>query len=101
LGVEPAIDEKHLDRAVLAARLQAENAESFRHDHALLAVVWWGDTLEELETLKSRRAARSLVRSHAADGAVEDLGRSAVVEWAGLFRVDDVTFVEEVVVPEL
>jgi hypothetical protein len=41
------------------------------------------------------------VRSHAADGAVEDLGRSAVVERAGLFRVDDVTFVEEVVVPEL
>ena len=38
---------------------------------------------------------------HASDGAVEDLGGSAVMEGTRLFRVDDVALVEEVVVTEL
>jgi hypothetical protein len=96
-----SIKTAYLDCAVLAARLQAENAESFWDNHALLAVVGRRDTLEDLETLKSSSATGSLVGSHAADGTVEDLGRSAVMEGAGLFRVDDMAFVEEVVVAQL
>ncbi len=38
---------------------------------------------------------------HTADGPVEDLGRCAVVEGTGLFGVDDVAFVKEVVVTQL
>ena len=94
-------DATYLDRAVLPARLQPQYPESLRDDHALLAIVGRGDALKELEALKSSRAAGSLVRDHAADGPVENLGRCAVVEGARLFRVDNVAFVEEVVVPQL
>jgi hypothetical protein len=41
------------------------------------------------------------VRCHAADGAVQNLGRRAVVKWAGLFGVHNMAFVEKVVVSEL
>ena len=41
------------------------------------------------------------MRGHATDGPVENLRRSAVVERARLFGVDDVAFVEEIVVTEL
>ena len=61
----------------------------------------WHYALKQLEALKSSRTAGSLVGDHAADGPVENLGGGAVVEGAGLFRVDDVAFVEEVVVPQL
>ena len=89
------------DSAVLAAGLEPQHPEGLRDDHALLAIVRRGHALEELETLKSCRAASSLVGDHTADGPVENLGRCAVVEGAGLFRVDDVAFVKEVVVPQL
>lgn len=91
----------YLDGAVFAAWLQSEDTEGLRHDHALRPVVGRGDTLEELETFKSSSTTGSLVGDHAADGPVEDLGRGAVMERAGLFGIDDVTLVEEVVVPEL
>ena len=38
---------------------------------------------------------------HTANGPVENLGGCAVVEGAGFFGVDNVAFVEEVVVPQL
>ena len=41
------------------------------------------------------------MRYHASDGTEEDLGRSAVMERAGLFGVDDMAFVKEVVIAEL
>lgn len=91
----------YLDSAVFAARLQSQNTEGLWHNHALRPVVGRGDTLEELETFKSSRATGSLVGDHTADGPVENLGGCAVVEGAGLFGVDDVTFMEEIVVPEL
>ena len=41
------------------------------------------------------------MRCHATDGSEEDFGRRSVMEGARLFGVDDMTLVEEVVVPEL
>ena len=38
---------------------------------------------------------------HTTDGPVENLGRSAVVEGAGLFGIHDMALVEEIVVPQL
>ena len=91
----------YLHRAVLATRLQPQHPESLRDNHTLLPVVGRRNALKQLEALKSCRAASSLVGDHTADGPVENLGRCAVVEGAGLFRVDDVAFVKEVVVPQL
>lgn len=90
-----------LDSAVLPAGLESQDPERFRNDHALLAIVWWGDALVELQTVESSCSARSLVGSHATDGTEEDFGRRAVMEGARLFRVDDMALVEEVVVPQL
>ena len=91
----------YLHRAVLATRLQPQHPESLRDNHTLLPVVGRRNALKQLEALKSCRAASSLVGDHTADGPVENLGRCAVVEGAGLFGVDDMTLVEEVVVPQL
>lgn len=68
------------DSAVLAAGLQPQNPQGLGNDDALLLVVWGGDTLEGLETLKSSLATGGLVRNHAADGSPEHLGRGAEVE---------------------
>jgi hypothetical protein len=91
----------HLDGAVFATRLQPQDPEGFRHNHALLAVVGWGDTLKQFEALERSSAPCALVRGHATDSAVENLGRRAVVERARLFGVHNMAFVEEVVVSEL
>ena len=91
----------YLHGAVLATRLQSENTEGLRHNHPLLLVIRGRDALKELETLQSGSAASGLVGDHTANGPVENLGRCAVVEGTGLFGVDNVTFVEEVVVTQL
>lgn len=90
-----------LHGAVLATGLEPEHPESVRNNHLLLAVVGRGDTLEQLQALESGGASCRLVGDHAADGAVEDLGRGAEVEGTVLFRVHEVLFVEEVVVAQL
>lgn len=41
------------------------------------------------------------MRDHTADGSVEDFRGRTVMEGAGLFRVDDVPFMEEIMVSEL
>lgn len=41
------------------------------------------------------------MRKHAANGLEENLGRCTMMEGTRLFRVNNVTFVEEVVVTEL
>jgi hypothetical protein len=91
----------HLDGAVFAARFQSQHPERFGDDHALLTVVGWGHALKQFETLERSSAPRALVRCHAADGPVQNLGRRAVVKWAGLFGVHNMAFVEKVVVSEL
>jgi hypothetical protein len=68
------------DSAVLAARLQPQDTEGLRNNHLLLLVVRGRDTLEHLEALKGSGTAGGLVGDHAADGLVEDTGRSAEVE---------------------
>lgn len=91
----------YLDCAVLPPRLQSENPESLRHNHTLLPVVGRRNTLKELEAVKSCRTASRLVGDHTADGPVENLGGSAVVEGTRLFGVHNMTLVKEVVVPQL
>jgi len=87
--------------AVLATGLQSQNSQGLGHNHSLLAIIGRGDTLEQFETLKSCRAASSLVRNHAADGPVQNLGGCAVVKGARFLRVHNVAFVEEIVVSQL
>ena len=87
--------------AVLAAGLQSQDPQGLGNNHPLLPVVGRGNTLKQLEAFQSSCSASSLVGDHASDGAVENLGGGAGVEGAGLFRVDDVAFVKEVVVPQL
>lgn len=41
------------------------------------------------------------MRSHATNGSEEDFGRGSVMEGTRLFRVNNMTFVQEVVVSEL
>ena len=91
----------YLHGAVLATRLQSEDTQSLRDNHPLLLIVRRGNTLKELETLQSSSTASSLVGDHTANGPVENLGGCAVVEGAGFFGVDNVAFVEEVVVAQL
>jgi len=66
--------------AVLPARLQSQYSKRLRNDHSLLSVIRRGNTLKEFEAFKGCRAASSLVGDHAADGPVENLRRSAVME---------------------
>mmetsp|Transcript_173191 Transcript_173191/g.421274 ORF Transcript_173191/g.421274 Transcript_173191/m.421274 type:complete len:216 (+) Transcript_173191:80-727(+) len=62
--------------------LQAEHLQARWDDHALLEVVRVRGALEALEAVKCTGPALSLVRNHAADGAPEDLGGRAEVEWS-------------------
>jgi hypothetical protein len=66
--------------AVLAAGLKSQNPQGLGNNHLLLLVVGGRDTLENLKALESGGTASRLVGDHAADGLVEDPGRSAEVE---------------------
>jgi len=91
----------HLHCAVFPPWLQPQDPQSLRHHHPFLFVIKRGDTLKEFQTLEGSSAASGLVRHHAPDGTEEDFGRSAVMERAGFFGVDNVAFVKEVVIAEL
>ena len=67
--------------AVLSARFQSQDAEGLWNNHSLLLVVWWWDTLEDLETLHSSSTPGSLVWNHASNSLVEDLAWGTEVEW--------------------
>merc|ERR1712013_579083 len=90
-----------LDGAVLASRLEAEDAEGVGDDHLLLLVVRGRGTLEELDALDRRGSSCGLVRQHTPDGAEENLGWGAEVEGSGLLWVHKVALVKEVVVAQL
>ena len=77
----------YLDSAVFAARLQSQNTEGLWHNHALRPVVGRGDTLEDLQALKSGGTACGLVGDHATDGLVEDAAGGAEVEGTTAGRV--------------
>lgn len=68
------------DSAVLAAGLEAEDAESLGNDHLLLLVVRGRNALEDLEALKGGGTAGGLVGDHATNGLVEDARGGAEVE---------------------
>lgn len=87
--------------AVFTPWLQPQDPQSLWHHHPLLFIIKRGDTLKEFQTIEGSSAASGLVRDHAPDGTEEDFGRSAVVERAGFFGVNDVAFVKEIVIAEL
>lgn len=91
----------HLDSAVLSTRLQPQHPQSLRNHHPFLAVVWWRNTLEQFQTFKGSGTARGLVGNHATDRAEEDFRGCTVVEGTRFLGVDNVTFVQEVVVAQL
>lgn len=68
------------DSAVLAAGLQAKDAQSLGNNHLLLGVVGRGNTLEDLEALHGGSTAGGLVGHHATDCLVEDSRGGAEVE---------------------
>ena len=83
--------------AVLATGLEAEHTESLGNNNTLLLVVWGRDTLKDLESLQRSGTTGGLVRNHAADGLVENAGRSTEVE-STTSRVDKTSLAEESVV---
>ena len=68
------------DGAVLAAGLQAQDAQSLGNNHLLDVVVRGRDTLEDLQALHGGGTTGGLVGNHTTDGLVEDTGRGAEVE---------------------
>lgn len=68
------------DSAVLAAGLESEDSQSLGNNDLLLLVVGRGDTLEDLEALKSGGTTGGLVGDHASDGLVEDSRGGTEVE---------------------
>lgn len=68
------------DSAVLAAGLQAKDAQSLGNNHLLLSVIGRGNTLEDLEALHGGSTAGGLVGHHATDCLVEDSRGGAEVE---------------------
>jgi hypothetical protein len=64
-------------------------------------VIWWWNTFEELQALKSGSTARSLVGSHTTNSTEQNFGRSAVMKGPRFPGVDNMAFVEEVVVAQL
>jgi len=86
-----------LDGAVLAAGLELEDAKGRGDDHALHAIVRWGDTLKELDAVQGSGSTGSLVGDHTTDSTVEDAGGSAEMEGT-TSGVDDATLAEESVV---
>jgi hypothetical protein len=91
----------YLDSAIFATRLQPQHPQSLRNNHFLFPVVWWWDTLEKLEAVKSSNTSGALVRRHASDSPIKDLGRCTMMERTRLFGIDDMPLVKEVVVTEL
>ena len=91
----------HLDSAVLPTRFQPEHPQRFWYNEPLLAVVWGRDTLEELEAFEGGGTAGGLVRDHTTDRSVKDLRGRAVMERAGLFGIDNVSLMEEIMISEL
>jgi hypothetical protein len=68
------------DSTVFSSGLQPQYPERLGNNHSLLLVVGWRDSLEDLESLQSRRASSSLVWNHATDGLVENSGGSTEME---------------------
>lgn len=99
--ITPDSKSSHLDRAVLPTRFQSQHPQRLRYDEPLLAVIRGGNTLEELEAFKGSGTAGGLVWDHTPDCSVENLRGRAVMEGAGFFGVDNVAFMEEIMVPEL
>ena len=90
LGLGPAGEGGEItERHELSLGLQAESAESVRHDHALLLVVREGHALEDLKLAKSGGASGQLVREHTTDALPEDArGGPPVLLTAARVRVN-------------
>lgn len=91
----------YLDCAVFSTRFQPQHSQSLRDYHSLLAVIGWGNTLKQFQALKRGSTAGSLVGNHATNSTEEDFRRSAVVKGTRFLRVNDVSFVQEVMIAQL
>jgi hypothetical protein len=91
----------NLYRAVFTPRFQSQHPQRFRHNHPFLPVIWWRNTLEQFEALKSSHTTGCLVWNHATNCSVEDFGWGAVMEGTGFLRINNMSFMEEIVVAEL
>lgn len=78
-------------------RLQTEDSEGSRDNHALGGVVGLGDTLENLQTLHGSGTTSSLVGEHTTDNTEEDTAGSTEMERT-VGGVDNSTLTEELVV---
>lgn len=99
--ITPDSKSPHLNCAVLPTRFQPQHPQRLWYDEPLLAVVRGRNTLEELEAFKGSGTAGGLVWDHTPNCSVEDLRGRAVMEGAGFFGVDNMAFMEEIMVPEL
>lgn len=68
----------------LAVGLQAQDPEGVGDDNALGHVIRMGDTLKDLEVLKSSSTPGGLVGEHASDGPPHHASGSTVVDGAAL-----------------
>lgn len=66
--------------AILPSRLEPQDPQRLRNNHALLLIVRPRNSLEDLQTLHSRCTPCSFVWDHTADGSVEDARGGAEVE---------------------
>jgi hypothetical protein len=74
--------------AVFATGLEAEHTESLGNNDTLFLVVWGRDAFKDLESVQGSGTTGGLVRNHAADGLVENAGRSTEVEGTTTGRVE-------------
>ena len=91
----------YFDGTIFATRLQPQHSQGRRYNHFLFPVVWGWDAFKKLEAFKSSDASGALVRRHAADSPVKNLGRSAVMKRTRFFGVDNMPLVKEIMVTEL
>ena len=95
-----SVDRQTADGTELSVRLQPDDSQGFRDDHALDLVKWGRNTLEDLKALESGRTTSGLVRDHPTNDAPEDTRWRTEVE-GSVLGVDVATLAEELLVLEL
>ena len=86
---------------VLSSWLQPQHPQRIRYNHPLLLIIWWRNSLEKLEAFESCSTPSCLMRDHASDRPVKNLGWCAMMKGSWFFGVDNMTFVKEIMVTKL
>ena len=58
--------------AVLPSRFQSQHPQGLRNNHPLLLVVWWRDTIKDLQSLQCCFAAFRFARDHSSNSFIKD-----------------------------